>query len=166
MRKNITEVKGKDGDEGKGKKIKKTRQEGFFYVVLIPVDPTFQQTAALQKLSSSGRLLYERAESVILDESWLVSPAVIFVCNRLYDPALASCLQLSYTDQNNYRSSFVRYRTENDPHAKKSSSLTAAHQTRDDDFTACGSVSLSGVEVSTASRRTAFLNRGSVNLDD
>ena len=30
MRKNITEVKGKDGDEEKGKKIKKTRQEGFF----------------------------------------------------------------------------------------------------------------------------------------
>jgi len=55
MRKNITEVKGKDGDKEKGKKIKeKTRQERVFYVVLIPVDPNIQKTAALQTLSSSG----------------------------------------------------------------------------------------------------------------
>jgi hypothetical protein len=49
-------VKGKDGDVEKGEKIKeKIRQERvFFYVVLIPVDPNVQQTAALLTLSSSG----------------------------------------------------------------------------------------------------------------
>ena len=55
MRKNIAEVKGKEGDKAKGKKIKeKTRQERVFCVVLIPVDPNIQKNAALQTLSSSG----------------------------------------------------------------------------------------------------------------
>ena len=80
MRKNIAEVKGKEGDKAKGKKIKeKTRQERVFCVVLIPVDPNIQKNAALQTLSSSGWLLYERVESVILDAGWSVSPAVTVV---------------------------------------------------------------------------------------
>jgi hypothetical protein len=56
MRKNIAEVNGKDGDEEKGKQIKeKTRHERvYFYVVVIPVDPSVQKITALQTLSTSG----------------------------------------------------------------------------------------------------------------
>jgi hypothetical protein len=55
MRKNITEVKGKDGDEEKGKKFRRRLDKReFFYVVLIPVGPNVQKTAAFQTLSSSG----------------------------------------------------------------------------------------------------------------